>query len=692
MIKMSEEKTTLSLPKSSSSQTTPTPKPKYKPPVARKRKSKTPTVKKAQPPKQQAQPTPLDIIMEIYKTNPIVYRTNNVTINLIRKEFDLHALVLDKIPNATVSNVYSINKKLKNNQYIISLNDPNLKINKKDISLLRNYIKQNDQNVISPQLSKSNAEILVLNDKLGNLAIENLLKNIKQTKIPSAIKPIPTSIVPAGTQQKEYATFENQIIHSERRGINISDLFEDIVTYLETPYYRRCPKCGEDTEYYLAYNFNVFLPNADPQDSIATNNIIIDYADAYLDNKATYNNNKKQFPFKGEKIDPNSALKGIIDVNINSQTEYDGIQDELYDIFYCKNDQCEFYIHSGKTERFHLFKEQVVGTDNVIWNILLGLKQGKGVLLFGYPGDGKSTICVQFLDYFEWKYSTGYLTLNVDESTTSFQLRGGISPDIFALGDISKVDERSRIEYGLIPMALLSKDFTKTIITRDGKKTVRIGQAKNFFADEVNRTDFRNISFTMGFYASPYQFTLKEDNNRVFPNPNALYGETRWISLATMNTADVGNEALSLAFKRRFHIVQVEFDQDHWKEVFKSIFRVDEQDWRVQVALTINSMTNEWKKSVVLFPAGIGHVLSFIKEFELSIEDLYNDKLKKALNLDPNDRPGNLRTLVKNILDATVKNAIVDENSPTKVTTLNSRNEKLIDKIKDILVLKGIGI
>jgi hypothetical protein len=162
----------------------------------------------------------------------------------------------------------------------------------------------------------------------------------------------------------------------------------------------------------------------------------------------------------------------------------------------------------------------------------------------------------------------------------------------------------------------------------------------------------------------------------------------RWVFVATMNTADVGNEPLSLAFKRRFHIIRVKFTEKDLRKIVQEIYNVDDSDWRPQVAEEILSTTTTWKRGkLVLFPAGIGHVINFLNDLQNGLRDLHAKDIfgdQKYINAFK-EGEFNLASMVELSLRSHVIMPIVDENSLVRVEQVEKKMITLQDQIVSII-------
>lgn len=264
-------------------------------------------------------------------------------------------------------------------------------------------------------------------------------------------------------------------------------------------------------------------------------------------------------------------------------------------------------------------------------------------------------------------------------------------------------DDEPDAIYGIMTLALLKKGWG-----RSKDKARGGGEASNLLLDEFNRAEFKQIAFIMGFLASPYKYTIDDDNFREIWYPNRE--DTKWIFLATMNTEDVGNEDLSIAAKSRFSMIEIKYhtpeDDSKIRRILAAIFNIDMDSKVIYYLMEIFSLTLGWKtQGDVKFEAGIRHLARVHQVFRDSIklravgydvtvfdpnstgelEDAYQDigegKSKTNLfgrNID------DIGAEYVHLLDSVVKdhliNAIIDENAAAKKrNVLGNWSEKLED-------------
>ncbi|MFX1522165.1 MAG: AAA family ATPase, partial [Promethearchaeota archaeon] len=287
-----------------------------------------------------------------------------------------------------------------------------------------------------------------------------------------------------------------------------------------------------------------------------------------------------------------------------------------------------------------ILKQKLLFIDSMLSKILLSIDTNQPWIIFGYPGDGKSEICLQFLQYLEWRYGVGYEIFNVDENTTIAKLGGGFSPLSFG-GD--KV-----IRYGVITKCNLKKGK----MSADGEL---IGWGKNICLDELNRGEAENYAFLMGFFAAPYRYLIEEEG-RVIENPNRradLYG-VRWQFCATMNIQDVGNQPLPLALKRRFFIIRSDYETEQVEEIIDGVIKLSSYEKDILESL-MRAISGWHSHNEIRFPAGIGHYTKFFKSLRSGLQNMDEDLNNKFTKQK-------LESFIEDILIATIIMPIIDEN------------------------------
>jgi MoxR-like ATPase len=250
----------------------------------------------------------------------------------------------------------------------------------------------------------------------------------------------------------------------------------------------------------------------------------------------------------------------------------------------------------------------------------------------------------------EWRYRTPKMSVNIDETTTATKLGGGYSPMSFA-------SKKKVVHYGTISRCLLRRGLRN-------KKGELIGIGANLLLDELNRTDFENISFLMGFFESPYRYYLDVEG-RPFLNPNhrsEFNFEYRWLCFATMNIQDIGNQPLSLAFKSRFHIIEIEYRKEDVEEILNNLFRFSTYEKRIFSQLY--NQVNSWKSAnEIRFPAGIRHYNKFFKLLRNGLRKVTTeDTMISQEGLIIRNTTLTLSQHILGILKSAIMMPIIDEN------------------------------
>lgn len=428
--------------------------------------------------------------------------------------------------------------------------------------------------------------------------------------------------------REELHKFKNQRLVTDNFSI-INCWGEDIVNYMNEMFHRRCPKCN----HYIIEPDN--SDNPDPDHPIKTKSI-----NQYETWKTYQDFYYQDFEEVKKKENENHPAHKIIKGTdfAEGKEKWASTLRSLKEYFVCP--EC------GS----NVVKQRLINIEQVVYSWGWGLEAGKNTMLYGYPGDGKSSIFEQLNDYLKWRYGTPYIVYNVDETTTSSKLNGGYSPMSFATG-------KKEVRYGVISRALLKRNLEL------GGKVV--GMGANVMLDEINRTPFENISFLMGFFESPHSYILQEDNGRVFLNPNErsdLDNEMRWCFTATMNIQDIGNQPLSLAFKSRFHIIRIRYEVEEMKEVLDTLFNF--HPYEENIFTEIYDTVDGWAKGrEIKFPAGIRHYNTFFRLLRRGLKKLTTDassSTKTDLMIENSNY--NLVEYLVEILRSSIMMPIIDEN------------------------------
>lgn len=260
----------------------------------------------------------------------------------------------------------------------------------------------------------------------------------------------------------------------------------------------------------------------------------------------------------------------------------------------------------------------------------------------------------------------------MDENTSSEKLAGGYSPLSFALG-------KKDIRYGIITKSLLKRGHTNKYIDLEGnRKEELIGYGSNLLLDELNRTPFENLSFLMGFYQSPYSYMIEEEG-RIVVNPNnrtEFNNEHRWVMFGTMNISDIGNNPLSLAFKRRFHIIRIRYNDQTLLKILRSLFKFQKDTYEEKIFLDLNSTITSWHENdEITFPCGVSHYHTFFTFLRNGLKRLRIDEKDNELYMGKTKIK--LEKYLESILRSTIIMPIINENDAEMVAEKEGEAESL---------------
>lgn len=302
-----------------------------------------------------------------------------------------------------------------------------------------------------------------------------------------------------------------------------------------------------------------------------------------------------------------------------------------------------------------------------MYKILHALRGKRGSLIVGNPGDGKSDLVQQILKYMEYRYSVPYKFLNVDESTTAYHLRGGFNPSAFV-----STEEKYRIFYGMITQALR--------------------QGFNVGIDEINRTDFRNLAFLMGFFEAPNEYTLLE-TGEIYKNPNKTPdGIPKWLIMASLNRGDIGNNDMSPAFKSRFDMIEQSYSPEDQVQILEKILFSLSPAEKELVETLIESTADYVNTGEFAFPAGIRHLNRFITSMRMIVNDVIEHKLDNIYEATEKLPKGKKKDIVTPLMKYQLEKLLedqffsiiilpmTDENDESKVNTLRSNYSGLVEE------------
>lgn len=173
---------------------------------------------------------------------------------------------------------------------------------------------------------------------------------------------------------------------------------------------------------------------------------------------------------------------------------------------------------------------EIKGHDEAILRILRYIELGYPVMLYGPPGNGKTTIAEHILSYIGGGGNEGessFLKIEATEGMSEYQVIGGFHP------------------LAMSGNAELAKEF----MYKDGIVARAIESGKNLLIDEFTRAPSSAYS---GLFLLLSRDTLPlEYKETVLKKPEG------WVLISTANFGDEGTFKLSNALKRRFVPINV---------------------------------------------------------------------------------------------------------------------------------------
>ncbi|HMK45152.1 MAG TPA: MoxR family ATPase [Methanocella sp.] len=163
---------------------------------------------------------------------------------------------------------------------------------------------------------------------------------------------------------------------------------------------------------------------------------------------------------------------------------------------------------------------QIKGQDEAIIRALMYLNLGYPIMLYGPPGNGKTTIAEHILNYIS--KGDDYYRIEATEGMTEYHTIGGFHP------------------LSMSGNADLSKEF----VYKDGIVTRAIQDKKNMLIDEFTRAPSTAYSgLFMLLSTGKLHLEYRETN---------LEKPKDWVLIVTANLGDEGTFKMSAALKRRF--------------------------------------------------------------------------------------------------------------------------------------------
>ncbi|MBN2487577.1 MAG: AAA family ATPase [Methanosarcinaceae archaeon] len=169
---------------------------------------------------------------------------------------------------------------------------------------------------------------------------------------------------------------------------------------------------------------------------------------------------------------------------------------------------------------------EIKGHDEAILRILRYIELGYPVMLYGPPGNGKTTIAEHILSYIG-KGEDSFLKVEATETMSEYQVIGGFHP--LAMSGNPELAEK--------------------FMYKDGAVTRAIESGKNMLIDEFTRAPSSAYS---GLFLLLSRNTLPLEYKETM-----LIKPDGWVLLATANFGDEGTFKLSNALKRRFVPINV---------------------------------------------------------------------------------------------------------------------------------------
>lgn len=607
-------------------------------------------------------------------TRSILVFTTEKTVGLVPEKYDLYLhysnsikeikKIYPSVKTLTYQSIHKILKSLEKDNFIINLNSlfkdkfryydysrtikalkPRFTERAKKLYFYSDEAKKEGEKMIR-------ASIYVLaKDVSPKTLVEKEIKEIHQKYIITEPEAEITELkeVEITEDEKDWRAdlemFNNQQLKTDEFSLQI--YYHDLVNFLEEMFHRKCKICGT----------NILIPDKTSD------------MEKPIDNESDYENLKEGQKLYMMTMDEAENTPSHPFSKYPSKTK----KDFARSLRQLKTRHFECPECKKKGTKTLIMKARLLKVEEVVDNIILGINANKSFILYGYPGDGKSSITHQFLQYLEWRFGTPIAIYNVDETTTAERLNGGYSPMSFAT-------KKKVIRYGVITKSLLRKGYTV------GNE--RIGLGANVMLDEINRTDFENISFLMGFFESPYQYTLEEEGRIIYhPNYRSDLGfEHRWVFCATMNIQDVGNNPISLAFKSRFHIIRIRYEESDILEILDLLHRLSEYE-KILFNELFRTIQGWRDANDIKFPAGVRHYDRF---FSFLRNGLANMVLTENDILISKYTSRTLEEFFNAIMRSTIMMPIIDENRPNLVDIKEKNLAKLSKDFAELITSEVI--
>ncbi|MCD1295665.1 MoxR family ATPase [Methanocella sp. CWC-04] len=234
---------------------------------------------------------------------------------------------------------------------------------------------------------------------------------------------------------------------------------------------------------------------------------------------------------------------------------------------------------------------QIKGQDEAIIRALMYINLGYPIMLYGPPGNGKTTIAEHILRYISG--GDNYHRIEATEGMTEYHTIGGFHP------------------LSMSGNPELSKQF----VYKDGVITRALVESKNLLIDEFTRaptTAYSGLFMLLSTGKLPLEY-----REEILMRPND------WVLIVTANLGDEGTFKMSAALKRRFIPIFVGYTSRYTEE---KIIRMYTPDLDPMIANSILDFAEEtrrlWQEDKAL-PQGLSTdgVIKMARYCDLSISE-----------------------------------------------------------------------
>lgn len=233
---------------------------------------------------------------------------------------------------------------------------------------------------------------------------------------------------------------------------------------------------------------------------------------------------------------------------------------------------------------------KIRGHDDAIIRALRYIDLGYPILLYGPPGNGKTTIAEHILTSLGGGKDTFY-EIEGTEGMSEYQIVGGFHP--LSMSGSSDLSERFVYKHGIVTRAILDK--------------------KNLLIDEFTRAPssaYSGLFLLLSLGTLPLEYREK-----------TLTKPDNWVLIATANFGDEGTYRLSNALKRRFVPIDIGYPSSATERSLLATITPDLDERVVEAALKFAEETRAiWKKDRGL-PQGLSTdgLIRMARYCELSI-------------------------------------------------------------------------